>query len=180
MTPPVRGFALTGAARACATPAGAYANCLALSARYAAWLRARGEPAGLLALRGSRAAFPGAAGRWPHCDLSGYAHWVTASGGWAVDWTLRQFDPAAGWPVVTPVAVLADGWDAVEVWACERCPDLVADPRHQVLAPPALHAEHRALAEATDGAGPFPDPRHDRTAPLVPMCRCGERAAMPG
>ncbi len=172
MTPPVRGFALTGAARACATPEGAYANCLALSARYAAWLRDAGVPAGLLAMRGRRGAFPSAAGRWPGCDPDDYAHWVTFSGDVYVDWTWRQFEAGAAWPVVLPVDALAEGWREVGVWACEACPELVADPLHLELTPAALHAEHRALALATGGAGPFPDPRHDTTPPLAPMCSC--------
>ena len=172
MSPPVRGFALTGAARACATSEGAYANCLALSARYAAWLREGGVPAGLLAMRGSRAAFPSAAGRWPGCDPEGYSHWVTFSGDRCVDWTWRQFEPGAAWPVVLTVDSLADRWQELAVWACEQCPDLVADRRHLALAPAGMHAEHRALARATGGAGPFPDPRHDDTAPHVPMCGC--------
>ena len=173
MSPPVRGFALTGAARACATPEGAYANCLALSARYAAWLRDAGLPAGLLAMRGSRAAFPSAAGRWPGCDPEDYSHWVTFSGEHCVDWTWRQFDREAAWPIVLPVDALTGAWHEVRVWACATCPDLVADPLHQALAPADMHAEHRALARATGGAGPFPDPRHDTTPALVPMCSCG-------
>jgi hypothetical protein len=179
VSPPVRGFALTSAARTCATPEGAYANCLALSARYAAWLRDRGEPAGLLALRGSRSAFPAAAGRWPFCDPGAHAHWVTASAGWAVDWTFRQFDPGSAWPSVVPVAALADRWREVELWACEGCADLLADPRHGELTPAGLHAQHAALARATAGAGPFPDPRHDDTAPLAPLCRCPDGAGQP-
>ncbi len=139
MSPPVRGFALTGAARACATPEGAYANCLALSARYTAWLRAGGVPAGMLVLRGSRVAFPSAAGRWPDCDPEDYAHWVTFSGELCVDWTWRQFEPGADWPAVLPVDALAGAWRDVRVWACEDCPELVADPRHLELAPADLH-----------------------------------------
>jgi hypothetical protein len=177
VSPPVRGFALTGAARACATPEGAYANCLALSARYTAWLRDRGAPAGMLVLRGSRDAYPSAAGRWPDCDPEGYAHWVTISGGLCVDWTWRQFEPRADWPVVLPVGALAGAWRDVRVWACEACPDLVADSRHLALAHADLHRGHRSLARATGGAGPFPDPRHDADAvPLSPMCSCAAGA----
>ena len=172
MSPPVRGFALTGAARTCATPEGAYANCLALSARYAAWLRERGTPAGILALRGSRIAFPDAAGRWPLCDPDGHPHWVTVTAAWTVDWTRRQFDAGAAWPHVVPLDALLPEWREAGVWACERCPELVADRRHRELAPAGLAAEHRAIARETGGAGPFPDPRHDATEPLRPLCRC--------
>ena len=178
MTPPVRGFALTSAARACITPEGAYANCLALSGRYTAWLRDAGVPAGMLVLRGSRTAFPAAAGRWPACDPAGYAHWVTLSGDVCVDWTWRQFEPGAAWPLVSSVAALAEAWVDVRVWACDRCPELVADPRHLGLTPAGLHAEHRALAEESGGAGPYPDPRHPEDAgPLVPLCSCGPGSA---
>jgi len=170
VTPPVRGFALTGAARACTTPEGAYANCLALSARYAAWLRERGEPAAMLALLGSRRAFPDAAGRWPLCAPAAYPHWVTVSRGWAVDWTRRQFEPGAAWPAIVPESEIAEAWDDVRVWACERCPDLVADRRHAELAPAGMHLEHRRLARETAGMGPFPDPRHDVDGPLRPLC----------
>ena len=172
MSPPVRGFALTGAARACATPEGAYANCLALSARYAAWLRDAGVPAGLLAMRGSRGAFPSAAGRWPGCDPEDYAHWVTFSGEHCVDWTWRQFDREAAWPVVLPVDALAGAWHEVRVWACETCPELVADPLHQALTP----------AGCTPSIARWPSPRAGRarsrtratttTPPLAPMCSC--------
>ena len=126
----------------------------------------------MLALRGSRRAFPSAAGRWPGCDPEGYSHWVTVTGDRCVDWTWRQFEPSAAWPLVLPVGALAAGWDEVAVWACETCPELVADRRHLALAPAGMHAEHRALAYATGGAGPFPDPRHDDTLPLVPLCVC--------
>lgn len=177
MRPPVSAFALTEAALACATPEGAYANCLALSVRYAQWLRDRGEPAGLLRLAGSRTAFPAAAGRWPLCDPRGFAHWVTVSGDAAVDWTWRQFESGAAWPLVVPVEALAAGWEDASIWACEDCAELVADRRHQELAPSGMHAEHRAIARTTGGAGPFPDPRHDRTAPLEPLCSCA--AAQP-
>ena len=177
MSPPVRGFALTGAARACATPRGAYANCLALSAGYTAWLRARGVPAGILVARGSRVAFPTAAGRWPDCDPEDYAHWVTFTGDHCVDWTRRQFQPDADWPAVLPVDALGGAWRDVTVWACENCPELVADPLHRELAPAGMHAEHRAIARATRGAGPFPDPRHDGRAALAPLCACA--AAQP-
>jgi hypothetical protein len=172
VSPPVRGFALTGAARACTTPEGAYANCLALSARYTAWLREQGEPAGIVALLGSRRAFADAAGRWPLCPPAGHSHWVTVSGGWAVDWTRRQFEPGADWPATMPAAELADAWRDVRVWACERCPELVADPLHEQLAPAGMHLEHRRLAGETDGRGPFPDPRHERHPSLEPLCAC--------
>ena len=102
---------------------------------------------------------------------------MTVSGDAAVDWTWRQFEPGAAWPARLPVEALAAGWQEVAVWACEDCAELVADRRHQELAPAGMHAEHRALARATGGAGPFPDPRHDRTAPLEPLCSCA--AAQP-
>ena len=177
MRPAVSAFALTGEALACTTPEGAYANCLALSVRYALWLRERGEPAGMVALRGSRVAFPSAAGRWPLCEPGGYSHWVTVSGDWAVDWTWRQFEPSAAWPVVLPVDTVVAAWDEHVAWACDACPELVADPLHQELAPAGMHAAHRAIARATRGAGPFPDPRHDGTAALTPLCACA--AAQP-
>jgi hypothetical protein len=145
--------------------------------RYARWLRDRGEPAALFRLARSRSAFPAAAGRWPLCDPRGYTHWVTVSGDCAVDWTWRQFEPDAPWPVVVPVDALLAGWHEASLWACEDCPELVADRRHQELAPAAMFAEHHAIARATGGAGPFPDPRHDHTAALEPLCSCA--AAQP-
>ena len=163
MSPPVRGFALTGAARACATAEGAYANCLALSARYARWLRERGEPAGMIALRGSRAAFPSAAGRWPRLRARGLHALGDLQRRPGVDWTLAPVRPGRPWPVVLPVEVVAAGWRESEVWACATCPDLLADRRHGDLAPPAMHAEHLAIARATGGAGlPGPAPRLHR------------------
>jgi hypothetical protein len=168
--PPLEGFAATAAARACATPAGAYANCLALSARYAEWLRDQGVPAGLLVLRGRRRLLSASAGRWPFRDPASILHWTVAIDGWSVDWTARQFDPDEPWPRVDAIAALDDDWEEIVSWACERCPELLADPRHAELAPPDLHADHRRRARA--GASRFPDPRHDDTAPLVTPCAC--------
>jgi hypothetical protein len=166
-------FASTDLARACATPDGAYANCLAVSVAFAVWLREHGIPCGLLRMAGSAQPFAAASGRWPFCDPAVFAHWTVSVGGASVDWSARQFDPAAAWPQVLPVAELASRWREVEPWACERCPELVADRRHVELAPVWLAERHRALASATAGRGPFADPRHDGTAVLVPMCACG-------
>ena len=166
-------FADTDLAGACAEPDGAYANCLAVSATCAAWLRARDVRCGLLKMTGSRHAFAEAAGRWPYCDPAGVEHWTVAVDGESVDWSARQFDPAAAWPEIQPVGALAARWRAVEQWACERCTQLVADPRHVELAPATLAAEHRARARDSAGRGPFPDPRHVRDeSPLAPLCAC--------
>ncbi len=172
--PPLDGFAATPAARACAAPAGAYANCLALSARYAEWLRDQGTPAGLLVLRGRRRPVSAGAGRWPFRDPASILHWTVAVEGWCVDWTARQFDPLEPWPRVDPIAALDKDWDAVVSWACERCPELLADPRHGQLAPPDLHAAHHHRARTS--AGRLPDPRHDGTAPLVTTCGCADQS----
>ena len=64
----------------------------------------------------------------------------------------------------------------VEGWACDRCQEFVADPRHRELTPIRLDVTHRELALATGGRGPFADPRHDATAALVALCAC-DRAA---
>lgn len=38
-------------------------------------------------------------------------HVVTVADGWAIDWTARQFDPKAEFPVIRPLAdFMADGW----------------------------------------------------------------------
>ena len=161
-----------GEAGGFATPDEAYANCLAVSARFAQWLRDRDVPAGLLHLRGLRdASVDGAAGRWPHCDPAAFEHWTTVVGDRSVDWTGRQFDPAAPAPSVVAVGRLAERWDAVETWACERCARLVDDPVHAHLAPVSMAAEHAEIARRTGGAGPFPDPRHLDSAPLRRICR---------
>ena len=103
---------------------------------------------------------------------------MTVSGDTAVDWTWRQFEPGAAWPRRRCPSTRSPRAGArPAVWACEDCPELVADRRHRELAPAGMHAEHRAIARATGGAGPFPDPRHDRTAPLEPLCSCA--AAQP-
>jgi hypothetical protein len=166
----------TDAARACRHPAGAYANCLALSVRCALWLRSRGVACGLMHLAGSLEPFSRAAGRWPFCDPADTQHWTVGAGDWSIDWTARQFRARAPWPEVERVAALAARWRLVEVWACDRCPQLVADQRHLELTPPGLDREHRALARATGGRGPFHDPRHDGTAALVKLCACSSAA----
>jgi hypothetical protein len=164
-------FRRTDVGRACELPAGAYANCLALSARCALWLRERGVECGLLQMTGAPKRFDGA-GRWPFTDPAATRHWTIRIGDWSVDWTARQFRSRAAWPEVLHVDALAASWALVEDWACARCTELVADPRHMDLAPAGLEREHHAIARATGGLGPFPDPRHDMTPPLVTMCAC--------
>jgi hypothetical protein len=168
----LREFALTDAARVCADPAGAYANCLAVSVRCAEWLRARGIECGLLRLAASRAPFPHASGRWSSCDPRELSHWTVSAGSWSIDWSARQFEPEADWPDVRRVDSLADRWEVAAVWACDRCPELVADPRHIEFSPRDLERAHRAVGLATGGRGPFPDRRHDSTPGLVSPCSC--------
>jgi hypothetical protein len=168
----LRAFEEADAARACEQPAGAYANCLALSARCAAWLRERGVACGLLHLAGSLEPLPHGAGRWPFCDPADTQHWTVRVGDWSIDWTARQFRAGARCPEVEHVDALAARWLLVEDWACERCPRLVADPLHLELTPAGLDREHREVAQATGGRGPFRDPRHDDTPALVRLCEC--------
>jgi hypothetical protein len=163
-------FGRTEAARVCADPVGAYANCLALSARCAEALRAGGVACGLLHLAGSRATFPYAAGRWPWYDPADAPHWTVRVGDWSIDWTARQFRPEAALPEILPVAALPARWLLVEDWACPRCDPLIADPRHMELTPPGLGRRHRAVARTSGGRGPFPDPRHEGTPPLTLLC----------
>jgi hypothetical protein len=165
-------FERTEPARACTRPRGAYANCLAVSTRCAQWLRARGVECGLLHLAGSLEPSPRGAGRWPDCDPADTEHWTVRVGDWSIDWTARQFRPHAQCPEVKRVDALWARWRLVEDWACHRCPDLVTDPRHLALTPAGLEREHRALARASGGRGPFPDPRHDDTPALVKLCAC--------
>jgi len=177
----LREYEATDPARACKRSTGAYANCLAVSARCAHWLRARGVACGLMHLAGSLEPFPQAAGRWPFCDPADIQHWTVGVGDWSVDWTARQFRARARWPEVERVDALAARWRLVEVWACDSCPQLVADQRHLELTPAGLEREHRALAQASSGRGPFGDPRHDDTPALVKLCAClsvGARAAV--
>ena len=171
-------FRRSSAARACADPQRAYANCLALSALCAQRLRAAGVACGLLHLAGSRDSLTNAAGRWPYCDPAGLQHWTVAVGAWSIDWTARQFAAAAAWPDVRPIEELTASWGVVEPWACERCEPLVAHRLHLELAPAWLESAHRAIARASAGRGPFPDPRHDTTPPLVKPCACAAGAAI--
>ena len=165
-------FARTEPARVCADPAGAYANCLAVSARCAEWLRARGVECGMLWLSGSREPFPDGSGRWPYCDPREFRHATVRVGQWSIDWTARQFQPRAEWPEVMHVDALPVRWRLTEQWACPRCPELVADPRHRELTPSPLERAHREVARATRGRGPFSDPRHDGAPELSALCAC--------
>ena len=167
-------FSQTEPARACQRPAGAYANCLAVSARCALWLRGRGVECGLLHMAGAERCCSGGAGRWPFTDPAETQHWTVRVGDWSVDWTARQFRPRARWPQVERVDALAGSWAMVEEWACPACPVLVADPRHMELTPAGLGRAHRALARASGGRGPFPDPRHDDSPALVVLCACAQ------
>jgi hypothetical protein len=168
----IREFATTEPARVCADPAGAYANCLALSAQCAEWLRERGIECGVIRLSGSRARFPEGSGRWPFYDPREIRHWTVCVGAWSIDWTARQFRPRADSPDVRRVDSLVAGWRLIEDWACPRCPELVAHPAHRELAPIRLESEHRNIARATRGRGPFGDPRHDDTPGLAVLCAC--------
>jgi hypothetical protein len=174
----LREFEQSDAARACEHPAGAYANCLAVSAECALWLRGSGVECGLLHIACSLERFPEAAGRWTFCDPAVTQHWTVRVGDWSVDWTARQFRPSARWPEVERVDALAARWGLVEDWACHRCADLVADARHLGLTPAGLEREHRAIAQASGGLGPFPDPRHDDSPALTIMCACTPAVAV--
>jgi hypothetical protein len=174
----VQDFRLTEPARACERPAGAYANCLAVSARCVLWLRARGIDCGLLHMAGSAQRFGRGAGRWPFTDPAETEHWTVRVGDWSIDWTARQFRPRAAWPQVDHVGALTTRWRLVEDWVCPTCPELVADARHMELTPAGLGREHRALARACGGRGPFPDPRHDDTPALVVLCACAPASAV--
>jgi hypothetical protein len=173
----IREFRLTEPARACERPGGAYANCLAVSVRCALWLRERGVPCGLLHMAGSSRPCSRGAGRWPFTDPALTEHWTVRVGAWSIDWTARQFRPRAAWPQVDHVDALAGQWMLVEDWACAACPELVADARHMEMTPAGLGRAHRALARASGGRGPFPDPRHDDSPALTPMCACAPAVA---
>jgi hypothetical protein len=169
----LREFAATDAARACARPTGAYGNCLAVSVLCARRLRANGVECGLLQLTGSLVSLGAGAGRWPFCDPARVRHWTVRVGPWSIDWTARQLRRGAPWPLVERVDALPARWRVVDDWACHRCPEPLADERHVALAPAGLHREHRALARASGGLGPFFDPRHpEGTAALVSLCAC--------
>ena len=124
-------------------------------------------------LTGSRKPFPEGAGRWPFYDRATVQHWTVRVEDWSIDWTARQFAPSAPWPRVERVEDMPASWVRVEDWACRRCRRLVIDARHLELTPAGLDREHRAIAQATGGRGPFRDPRHDDTPPLLKLCDCG-------
>src|SRR5262245_50263090 len=151
----IQEFARTEPARVCADPVGAYANCLAISARCAEWLRERGIECGMLRLSGSRARFRDGSGRWPFVDPREIRHWTVCVGRWSIDWSARQFWPRADWPDVRRVDALETAWRVTEDWACPRCPALVAHPLHRELTPSGLERAHREIARATSGRGPF-------------------------
>jgi hypothetical protein len=171
-------FAMTPAAATCSTPDGAYANCYAVSVRFARFLREHHVACLLLVLTGPVADMTAAAGRWPYLNPSTASHWVVQVGDVIIDWTARQFDPAAELPYLSPAATAGERWGVVEHWACESCAMLVADERHVELTATGLELAHRLVAERTGGAGPFSDRRHDQTRPLERVCAhvCGEQA----
>lgn len=162
-------FGTTPEARAGATPAGAYANCYALSVAFARWLHERNVRCQILHLVGSRKPLPDAVGRWALCDPATAQHWAVRVGRWTVDWTARQFSPQADFPCVKSRRRLEREWLLIDKWACAGC-ITTADERHLALASPALYEEHYSAATSTAGAGPFPDSRHDLTAPLLKTC----------
>ncbi|MGZ6641411.1 MAG: hypothetical protein ACXVFT_06175 [Solirubrobacteraceae bacterium] len=168
----IAAFRAEHAAAACAEPAGAYANCYAMSLRFAAWLRARDVPCSVLHLRGSRSPFPDAAGRWPPCAPERFEHWVVEAGGLAIDWTARQFVPDAPLPLVLDRAELGRRWREISSWLCVACDPGRAEPAHADLALGDLHLVHREIAVRTAGAGPFADPRHPPASVLAPLCGC--------
>jgi hypothetical protein len=163
-------FAATPTAAACATPAGAYANCYAISIACARHLRQLGVACALLQVEGMRVAPSRAAGRWPWADHTRYQHWAVLAGGWVIDWSARQFDSDAAWPLVCPQDAYTVSWVGSQVWACELCVDVCGDERHASIID--LDAVHRSIALQSAGVGPYPDPRHDGTTPLERVCRC--------
>ena len=99
-------------------------------------------------------------------------HWTVRAGAWSVDWTARQFRPDADWPEVERIDALDARWSQTVIWACERCPELLAHALHRELTPAWLERAHLEVARTTAGAGPFEDPRHDTTGELLPLCAC--------
>ncbi|GAB2732537.1 hypothetical protein GCM10027273_09040 [Nocardioides pakistanensis] len=89
-------------------PAGAFSRCKEVSAEYTEHLRMHGIDADWVQVVGPRGDFPDAQTQWRTVDQAFWQHYltrVTASDGTPcyIDWTARQFDPAAAYPQITPV-----------------------------------------------------------------------------
>jgi hypothetical protein len=166
-------FARRTDARVCASSHGAYANDLAMSARFVRALRDERIAARLLLLEARQAAAPAAQGRWAHTRPGDVTHVVAAVREMAVDWTARQLDPAAPFPLVCRVGDLLEHWSRVRRWSCERCGRVVEDLAHLSLAAPGLAELHRFAAVKTAGAGPYTDRRFLAGPPARPRCRPG-------
>lgn len=96
------------------TPGGAFSRCKEVSAEYTAFLHSQGVEAQWVQVCGPRTPFPDADERWRSIEQPYWQHYVTRvpspAGDVYVDWTARQFDPAADHPHVTPVDV--SDWEA--------------------------------------------------------------------
>ena len=90
----------------CASALGSFSNCGVMSHRFVTFARARGHEAEILFLRGlpyeERHRIPPVADpRYRGRHVSTWTHHVVRlDGQWIVDWTARQFDPAAEHPLI--------------------------------------------------------------------------------
>lgn len=93
---------------------GSFDRCKPTSAAYTVFLQDQGLDATWVQVVGPNGHFPDAHPSWKGIEQQYWQHYVTQVTGpdgvdWHVDWTARQFDPAADYPKVTVV----DGadWD---------------------------------------------------------------------
>lgn len=141
----------------CRTPQGAYANCLAVSAAFSQQARELGLAAGLVELRFSARWEGRGAGRWPFVLPGSHSHWVSLLGEETVDWTARQFQANAAYPLISSPACLREEWGEVILWACPHS-RLIQEKEHLRPAPLEMEETHRILGST--GTGLYPDPRH--------------------
>jgi hypothetical protein len=90
---------------------------MALSVEFADFCRSRGVTAGVLGLKGNPTKYTDVHPRWNQVWRQHRRHFITTVGDVCVDWTARQFDPAASVPVFYNDREQAiKGWDSSDVW----------------------------------------------------------------
>lgn len=97
-------------ARRCKTPHGAARNCGSMAVRFWSYLRTfemlDPETIRVLRIDGAEDGPGGCHPYWRNTPPTSRLHYVTQVGGWAVDWTARQFGADYPHPLVYPVGNL--------------------------------------------------------------------------
>ena len=111
------------------TRAGAFDRCKKTSADYTRFLRDHGVDAEWVQLYAATRSYPDSDPRWHGIERTFWGHYVTRVGEHYIDFTMRQFDPEAGHPHVTPVR--SGDWEDEYPIAEDALDHYLATTRHR-------------------------------------------------